>query len=349
MHLRLSSGALPSPHIDQLAASHPFIQQQIDIVFPSSVHFEKTLSSLTTSYRRGQFTLSDFFEQASRTSTSPPLAALPTKSDADDTWCIDPRGVLTLCMSKQPYEQLGLVGEQLSFKGCQELHVIKIPLRKETQSIAVRARQEVAIRTWDELRAQSRYGKWEIAYVGGGASSLLPIRYSVRQLNNVFIPVPELARSKEESKEEWEERVSELFEWVGMACLGAQRLHANDRVDPFVAVYNAPTPSSLGDLTHLRWIGFMDTTFVQTVLTTAASLIMTCPSDKSSFISVTMHSNPMAPVSYIPPSCLTSGVEMKDTPPRVPRPDADDTVCLVLTKDTWLLGQNIGKWDARWG
>ena len=72
---------------------------------------------------------------------------------------------------------------------------------------------------------------------------------------------------------------------------------------------------------------------------------MAC-SEQRSFISVTMHSNPMAPISYIPPQCFT---EMKDTPPRVPHPDAEDTICLVLTKDTWMLAQSIGKWDARWG
>ena len=51
-----------------------------------------------------------------------PLVALPIKSEHDDTWCIDPRGILTLCLSKQSYERLGLVGKKLPFKGCQELH-----------------------------------------------------------------------------------------------------------------------------------------------------------------------------------------------------------------------------------
>lgn len=350
MHSRISTGALPSPHLDQLAASHPFIQQ-IDIVFPFSAHFEKTFSSLAASYCKAQVTLSDFFEHASHTPIDPPLTALPTKSDPDDTWCIDPRGILTLCLSKQPYERLGLVGKKLPFKGCQELHVIKIPLRKETQSVAVRARQKAALKTWDEDRTQSGYGKWEIAFVGGGLSmgTVNKVEYQVRQFADVFIPAPELARSKEESKEEWEERVSELFEWVGMACLGAQRLKANDRVDPYVAVYDAPTPSSVGDMTHLRWTGLMDSVFVQSMLTAATSLVTTCPPDESSFISVTLHSNPMTPISYIPPQCISSSAEMKDPPPRVPHADAEDTVCLVLTKDTWMSGQSIGKWDARWG
>ena len=49
------------------------------------------------------------------------------------------------------------------------------------------------------------------------------VKRQVQQLTDVFIPEPTLARSKGEDKEEWEERVGELFEWIGMACLGAER------------------------------------------------------------------------------------------------------------------------------
>lgn len=37
--------------------------------------------------------------------------------DNEDKWCIDPRGVLTLCVTKDTYERLGLVGEKLALKG----------------------------------------------------------------------------------------------------------------------------------------------------------------------------------------------------------------------------------------
>ena len=69
--------------------------------------------------------------------------------------------------------------------------------------------------------------------------------------------------------------------------------------------------------------------------------------DNNSFISITLHSNLMTPVSYMPES------PTKETPPRVPGPEAEDTVCLVLSKNsgksTWAIAQSVGKWDARWG
>lgn len=347
----ISSGELRSSQLDNLAVSRPFVQQ-IDVVFPSSEHFEKEFSSLVTSYDRAQFTLSELFNQAGHDSlANGPLKALPVTCDPDGTWCIDPRGVLTLCVSKQLYERLGLVGKKLPFKGCQELHVIKIPLRQNIESVAVRERQRMAMKTWDELRAQRGLGRWEIAYVGGGlVTEPLPQVMHVRPQNlhydGVFIPNPGIVLGREKNPEEWKERVSEVFEWAGMVCLGAQRLRANDRVDPYVAVYDVPTPSQVGNLTHIRWRGMMDSEFVKSVLTTATSLATTCPSGDESLTTVIMHSNPAAPVSCITPSELA---EMKDTPLRAPRPDGEDTLCLILTNNTWTSGQIIGKWDARWG
>ena len=52
-------------------------------------------------------------------------------------------------------------------------------------------------------------------------------------------------------------------------CIVVGRLAANDRVDPYVAVYESPTPSKVGDVTHLRWRGLLASTFVQTIIDTA--------------------------------------------------------------------------------
>ena len=73
-------------------------------------------------------------------------------------------------------------------------------------------------------------------------------------------------------QKDWKENIAELFEWVGMACLGSERyayvckkssgrsdtrrrLQANDRTDPYVALYDIPEPRSVGIVTHVRWRG----------------------------------------------------------------------------------------------
>lgn len=71
------------------------------------------------------------------------MKALPIQRDADDTWCVDPRGILTLCVSKSLYEQLGLVGTKLPFKGCPERHGASIfteALRAHGHTSTVRRR-----------------------------------------------------------------------------------------------------------------------------------------------------------------------------------------------------------------
>jgi ribonuclease P/MRP protein subunit RPP40 len=112
---------------------------QLDIVFPASDELEKALASVQPTHRKKRCTLSEFLDFASSSADGyahipngatetlknrlvlhSNVIALPSTSECDDTWCIDPRGVLTLCVSKSLYEQLGLVGKRLSFKGCPE-------------------------------------------------------------------------------------------------------------------------------------------------------------------------------------------------------------------------------------
>ena len=38
-------------------------------------------------------------------------------SAEEDKWCVDPRGILTLSITKDTYQRLGLTGEKLPFKG----------------------------------------------------------------------------------------------------------------------------------------------------------------------------------------------------------------------------------------
>ena len=111
----------------------------------------------------------------------------------------------------------------------------------------------------------------------------------VQNIRDVFVPHIELRRypekGAEEDIEDWNEEVHLLLEWVGMACLGAQRyawlynsmflfinemrrLKINDRVGPYVALYEPPA-SQPGNLTHIRWQGLICPAFVQLVIDTA--------------------------------------------------------------------------------
>lgn len=44
----------------------------------------------------------------------------------------------------------------------------------------------------------------------------------------------------------------------------------NDRVDPFIAVYEPPADSRVGDITHLRWTGLLPPKFIQSMIDTTS-------------------------------------------------------------------------------
>lgn len=51
------------------------------------------------------------------------------------------------------------------------------------------------------------------------------------------------------------------------------RLKANDRVDPYVALYEHPSPSCVGNITRLRWSGLIGPAFLQSVIDIALYVI----------------------------------------------------------------------------
>ena len=116
----VSSGTLPSNKLKMHAQSRPFICQ-LDVVIVSSEPPPRDLSTLTATYHKGYFSLSEIYEYAGSVSNADRnFVAAPNTTECDDIWCIDPRGVLTLCVSKSLYERLGLVGRKMPFKGCPE-------------------------------------------------------------------------------------------------------------------------------------------------------------------------------------------------------------------------------------
>ena len=134
--------------------------------------------------------------------------------------------------------------------------------------------------------------KWDVIYHIDGdtpfdvRATMEKVQPTVTNLENIHTPsgpLPQLM-SKAEDEERWNEDVSTVFEWVGMAFLGSQRcawhvsrgvhllyvnghrLRLGDRCDPYIAVYEPPSPSQTANLLHFRWTGFLSSAFVQQVV-----------------------------------------------------------------------------------
>lgn len=109
------------------------------------------------------------------------LVLLSTSGSEEDSWCLDYRGLLTLCLCKDTYQTLGLVGKKLAFsKALAERYgesfaiyslvaqkhlssiVIHLPLRQTSESAANRARRDAALKAWDAARERNGSDPWPI-------------------------------------------------------------------------------------------------------------------------------------------------------------------------------------------
>ncbi|KAH9066733.1 ribonuclease P 40kDa subunit-domain-containing protein [Lactarius vividus] len=233
---------------------------------------------------------------------------------------------------------------------------------------------------WDRSREESGEGQWDFAFhisspdngtgpLSASRARLHEVKPTVQHLQNICVPTSALpprpharptsvsrigrhnlsqsdnvmseADVYDDALQDWNEKASVYFEWVGMVNIGAQRLQANDRVDPYVAVYCTPTPFTVGDVTHMKWYGFLTPQFVQKIVDTA---INGAASSSVPLIGLTIHGSTEVPVL---------------TPSRVPRSEGEDTVSVILfpghvdeamaNNGSWAMVEAVGKWDTRFG
>ncbi|KAF5373274.1 hypothetical protein D9615_007397 [Tricholomella constricta] len=396
---------IQSTKLQHLAASHPFTRQ-LDVVFPSSDVLESALASLKTRYSTGRVKLADvvdstgafadFFLQSERCFTM-----LSTDAHGDDVWCIDPRGLLTLLVSKDTYERLGLLGKTLPFKAHSDYFVIRLPLQKNAESAANRVRRNEALKAWDARREREGLGAWNVLYCSNDSSSLesaladtreREVQCQVAKYSDVFIPVPSLRRhpstprsttsgsgsghngapsavgqqsqtlDDHDDLEDWNTEMAALFEWLANSCTASGRLRANDRVDPYVALYECPAPSRVGSVTHLRWSGFIAPAFLQSVIDLALASVKTLApgveNQQQPFVAITAHAHSASPVAYIPTSARSgsSGAGAGGGPVRMARAEGEDTWCVFAMPGAadshsleWAMVESVGQYDTRWG
>ncbi|KDQ26575.1 hypothetical protein PLEOSDRAFT_1105479 [Pleurotus ostreatus PC15] len=403
-HAKVTTGDDPDD-LRHWASCHPFTQQ-IEVIIPSSDPDEIDKAGLgafagfTSEWWSGKARLSQIVEVAEECANrgqEKTFCALNSGSHDDDVWCIDPRGILTFCLCKETYETLGLVGKKLPFKGCPEQYVIALPLRKDVVTVKSRAKCQAAVKTWDASRGDNLFDVHVYAedttmlerLPGLKKNTSLP---QLTKTDNIHVPAMQLTHRPlnpqaknyteeyEEELEDWTAETSDLFEWVGLACLGSQRLQANDRVDPYIAVYEPPSPSHTGNVTHLRWRGLLPPQFIQQIIDAILNWSKSSPPTTSlPFVSITAHSFLTSPTTYVPP---TSSSDATKRPPfRLPRADGEDTYCIIVkpvggkgqsdgkargegtgavdgseslsAQDqslcSWTMIESIGHWDARWG
>ncbi|KAF8632915.1 hypothetical protein AX15_001638 [Amanita polypyramis BW_CC] len=374
--VKTTPGTFASNKLSTLASSHPFTQR-LEILFPENPALEFALAQNKACYAKGIYKLSELVENAEAfihaLESQSKFLMLSTEKNVDDAWCIDSRGIVTIFLSKETYEQFGIVGKQLPFKKrAKDERVVQFSLRKGTDTPGNAARRCTALTAWDKRREEEMgLSGWQVVYCRDDPGTIShPLSSSenpndvevrevtshVRKLQGVYVPGVKLRSfpsASEEESEEWNEEIHGLFEWVGMACLGSQRLNLNDRVDPYVALYEPP-PSKPGNLTHIQWQGLLCPAFVQGVIDTVISFLDQ-PEHNLPFVSIVGHSATKTPLAYISPKNTSLFPTASETL-RVPKDDSEDSWCLYAKSRStgeenidWVLAESVDKLDTRWG
>ncbi|KAI9459025.1 ribonuclease P 40kDa subunit-domain-containing protein [Russula earlei] len=374
---RISTGRLPSSRLLELS-SRPFVHQaccvtlftmvaiHVDVVFPSDHELREAFSKLETEYYTSRGPLAEIYESlraygqgAGRESDAQVASSSKFLPDA---WSCK-EGSFALSSRKETYEALGLPGTKLStlMPGAPDQH------HKGTGPLSPSRAQYFKVEPVIHI----------LQNVHVPTSALPPRPHlrstSARRREHRDLSPGERATNADDNDalQDWNERASSLFEWIGMVNVGAQRLQANDRVDPYVAVYSAPAPSAVGDVVHVQWRGFLTPRFVQRVLDTAITYPcrtllarrLMAASSSIALIGLTIHGSTAVPIL---------------TPHRMPRLEGEDTASIILAPDgdamtrtsasagdedsltggqtltgtqlvRWAVVETIGRWDSRFG
>ncbi|KAI0255947.1 ribonuclease P 40kDa subunit-domain-containing protein [Lactifluus subvellereus] len=336
----ISTGGLPSSKLLELGASRPFVHQAwtitpVDVVFPFDRELEAAFSKLETDYCTSRAPLAEVYEALRAYSQQPGLAR---------------EGSIILSAGKETFEALGLPGAKFSsyMSGAPEQYLINVSLN--TPSANVRSHDFIlsSFTRWDRSREESGEGQWDFAFhvstPDQGTGPLSPshaqrheVKPVVRKLQNVHIPTSTLpphphptstGRSglrksagvtsetdadDDDALQDWNEKAGVFIIVEMIVRIEVFQIASNDRVDPYVAVYSAPAPSTIGDMLHTKWNGLLTPEFVQRIVDTA---IHVGTSSGVSLIGLTIHGSTEVPVL---------------TPHRVPRSEGEDTVSVILT------------------
>ncbi|KAJ1837244.1 hypothetical protein LPJ73_007466, partial [Coemansia sp. RSA 2703] len=163
--------------------------------------------------------------------------SLESRIDTGDVIAIDGQGTLILSLCKDTYEELGIVGSKAQFPlDDGSRHIVRIdlnagimdPSKKYYQRIKWRF-DEVLDREMDFLLGRfDRETGMSLNFDMPGVTQCNPV-IEEHVLRNIWVPeVNELFdETTKHPSDVWNERVSEVFEWIGVAASGtdgAQRL-----------------------------------------------------------------------------------------------------------------------------
>ncbi|KAI8323643.1 hypothetical protein GQ54DRAFT_296603 [Martensiomyces pterosporus] len=286
--------------------THPF-NYRCTVIAPDTIDVKEAIKEHIGCYYKATLTLSQLIDPQFIAAyvKKGSLFALSQDStiDSGDLFAIDGQGTLIMSLGKDSYEEAGLVGVQAQFpleRGSR--HIVKINLTEDCMTPGRKLYERVR-RSFDTVLTQKieflvgyfdpETGK-SLDFDVPGAVACTP-SISTRRTAKTFVPqFSDLFAATGKPSDEWVERAQEVFEWIGLASFGSQRL-TETQVDPFVSAYHAPEPRELVNLNVASVSGLLSPKAISGI--SEALIQMAAAADNSYFyLGVWGHED--APVSW---------------------------------------------------
>ncbi|KAJ6259095.1 hypothetical protein Dda_5992 [Drechslerella dactyloides] len=238
--------------------------------------------------------------------------------DVDNVYCLYD-GVLYLFLRKETYEKAGLVGKKAVFGGRnKERWVVEYNLRQPHMVHGRRAFDRLVWSFTNVLKEQKAWLFCDLNQESLGTSNPGSDASSVTGLTvptTLKTTTPSITRANHPIKlitfnhtipqkptldydravfYDW---AYALHEWLALASINADRLHATQSVDPLLSRYEVPTDdqeeATVGKLARISWRGFIPAEYISKIFDVLQEHV---PGDQ--WFAITVHGFQNAPISW---------------------------------------------------
>ncbi|CAG8450839.1 5261_t:CDS:2 [Paraglomus occultum] len=248
---------------DNIIFGHPF-NHHVDLFLPTVVSSENVNLWNTGEifYYKVNLPLSYFIDESfinNYVNKGQVIALSLTEGiDISDVFSIDGNGILTLNVTKDTYESLGLAGKAARFGSRNQRFVIELQLSAKAMSPGKKFYERIK---WCFEHTLVDSFPFVIMYINATTNKPSEMKFpSVFQFQKFTVQpslqstshilIPDISLIKNPTNDYWKYRAIEVYDWIGMASLQADRINSDDNVDSYVSLYKPPDPyySGNGDL-----------------------------------------------------------------------------------------------------
>ncbi|KAK9728179.1 hypothetical protein K7432_001288 [Basidiobolus ranarum] len=259
---------------------HPF-NHQVEVFVPGQIPSRSELVKgvLDTEYfykarlRLSYFIQPEFLRSHVRNGSVTALTH-NTGIDTDDVFALDSTGHLILSVTKDTYEELGLIGKPSKFASKGHRYTVTIDLNADNMIPGHKIYERVKWCFEHTLTDTFTFLIQSTNPAGECVELEFPLDAEARKIfpkylesSNESIEIPSMESLLDnENVEIWKEEAMERYEWLGMVACQSTRVQANSAVDPFVSIYSTPTPFEVGTGSSFKLTGLISSYSINTLI-----------------------------------------------------------------------------------